>query len=429
MVCFNARFNSSVEYSEFRGVSDVKKHLTAEIQGVVLLDTCAISEARLEEVYQPLSLLLESTGYVDLAMIAEDIELRSSNIPLLAKNLARFVDQKKHNVLLERFIISEIFVDESISNCDSFVESLVASSVGKSKKKRSAISSHEISIHLRSVNSEIASELFDSISQIILPTIRESFERVLHEYIPKASIHAVNDRERILKQLFASFAEEFAKLDLFLEGISKIDGILQLFYYSDEKAKASLLDHLSSTIGNQVYRLSRTIHYLSSHEEAVINLSCSQAVEMYSQIELSAESCTMFDNLLKIIDKGEIDLVMSVLPSICGASLEKVLGLVDKPRVMNEYRGSLFTQLERATDDASVLHISVLLLFIREHGACLYASGKFVPSMIKHGFVGNEEIRKLLGTALRHVKTVLVKGVVDGKEDVMSQVRTEVMSE
>jgi hypothetical protein len=370
--------------------------------------------------------MLESVGHVNLKLMADEIDISSSNIPLLAHHLARFVDNKRHKIVLEKIYISHEFVARCTRDCDSLVESLVASSTVISKKKKSAISSNEISVHLKLMHTDIESELLDYISRTILSEIRESFERVFHQ--PSNHLY---DRELFLTQLLSSLAEEFAKFDLFLQGISKIEGIYLLFYVkTDDKLKTSLLEYLSSTIGNQVFKLVKAVFYLITHEDLIPHLSSSQAVEKYSIIDIPTESSLIFTTLRTNIEYGKMDLIRSALPLIMGPLFETFVALIDNTRVLNEYRSSLQTQLERAQDDVAALHISALLLFIREHNTCaLHASGKFVPSIIKFGFVANDEMRILLGKALKHVKAMLSSKGVDDKVDIMSQVRKMAVAE
>jgi hypothetical protein len=165
-------------------------------------------------------------------------------------------------------------------------------------------------------------------------------------------------------------------------------------------------------------KLLKTIKLL--HDEPT-SLSCSQAIETFSCIDLSAEDSLLFEGS---IAEGSIDLIYNLLPAIMGpVYYDQFFKLLDKPKVFEEYRNSLKNQLNKANDDAAALHISVLLLFIREHKCPLYASGKFVPLIVKHAFVENQEIITLLGKALKYVKTKLsAKGVAENS-DIMKEVR------
>lgn len=65
-----------------------------------------------------------------------------------------------------------------------------------------------------------------------------------------------------------------------------------------------------------------------------------------------------------------------------------------------------------ANDLALALHLAVLLIFIKCNGCCLYASGKFVPGILKFGLDGiDEDTRRKLNFVLKVVRN----GIKNGK--------------
>lgn len=185
---------------------------------------------------------------------------------------------------------------------------------------------------------------------------------------------------------------------------------------TDKKTKTSLSKHLLETMGSKLLQIAKCIHFLAvvSPQSVPLCFSIEDILAEYGDSSFPDDSRRMLNAIETELESlHTVDTLWKRVSLVFGAELSvEIEKMINEKNEKKDYMNSLRRQLDNASGEASSLHLAVLLLFEKRHKLPLFASGKFVPSIIKFGSF-DEPIHSLLMSAISCVKTRLGGGRCD----------------